>query len=191
MKETVIGVILLALVGGGIYVATSNDSEPTTMMEKDGDAMMEKEGESMEGETMMKGDAMMEKDGMVGGDAMMEKDGDAMMQAETGMMIKSSGTFEDYSEDKIQRAENGDVVLYFSATWCPTCNALNNNLNANLNSIPEGVNILKVDYDNSTELKKKYGVTFQHTFVQVDAEGNKITKWSGGTTLESVVKNIK
>jgi len=183
MKETAIGVILLALIGGGIYVATSNDSEPS--------AMMEKEGESMEGETMLKGDVMMEKDGMVGGDAMMEKDGDVMMQAETGVMIKSSGTFEDYSEDKIQRAENGDVVLYFSATWCPTCNALNNNLNANLNSIPEGVNILKIDYDNSTELKQKYGVTFQHTFVQVDAEGNQITKWSGGTTLESVVKNIK
>jgi len=34
--------------------------------------------------------------------------------------------------------------------------------------IPENVNLLKVDYDNSTDLKEKYGVTMQHTFVLVD-----------------------
>jgi ABC-type uncharacterized transport system YnjBCD substrate-binding protein len=58
-------------------------------------------------------------------------------------------------------------------------------------NIPEGVYILDVDYDNSAELKQKYGVTMQHTLVQVDAKGNMITKWSGGDTLDSVVKNLK
>jgi hypothetical protein len=50
---------------------------------------------------------------------------------------------------------------------------------------------LKVDYESSTELKKKYGVTYQHTLVQVDAQGNMITKWSGGNTLESLLEKIK
>jgi thioredoxin-related protein len=45
--------------------------------------------------------------------------------------------------------------------------------------IPENVNLLKVDYDNSSELKLKYGVTMQHTFVLVDAKGEMIKKWSG------------
>jgi hypothetical protein len=53
------------------------------------------------------------------------------------------------------------------------------------------VTILEVDYDKYGELKQKYGVTMQHTLVQVDAAGNQIMKWSGGATLEDVVKNIK
>ena len=170
MKETVIGVILLALIGGGVYVATSNDSEPTDKIESDSMSADHND------DSMMKDEAV---------------EGDVILQTEESVMIKSSGTFEDYSEEKIQRAENGDVVLYFSATWCPSCNSLNKNLNSNLESIPEGVSILKLDYDNSTELKKKYGVTFQHTLVQVDAQGNQIAKWSGGTTLKSIISNIK
>jgi thioredoxin-related protein len=37
--------------------------------------------------------------------------------------------------------------------------------------------VYKVDFDNSTELRKKYGVTDKHTFVQVDKQGNKISMW--------------
>jgi hypothetical protein len=47
-----------------------------------------------------------------------------------------------------------------------------------------------VDYDNSDELKKKYGVTYQHTLVQVDKDGNLIKKWSGSPTLTSLVKEV-
>ncbi len=41
------------------------------------------------------------------------------------------------------------------------------------------------------DLKKKYGVTYQHTLVQVDAAGNTIKKWSGGNTLSSVLSMIQ
>jgi hypothetical protein len=53
------------------------------------------------------------------------------------------------------------------------------------------VSILKVDYDKETELKKKYGVTYQHTLVQVDKDGNLIKKWSGSPTLTKLVSEIK
>ena len=36
------------------------------------------------------------------------------------------------------------------------------------------------------ELKKKYEVTYQHTFVQVDAQGNMIKKWSGGALADII-----
>ena len=34
----------------------------------------------------------------------------------------------------------------------------------------------KVNYDTETSLKSRYGVTYQHTFVLIDGEGNAIQK---------------
>lgn len=101
------------------------------------------------------------------------------------------GAYEDYEPSKLARASNENVILFFKASWCPTCRAVDQDITANLNTIPKGVNILKVNYDNSKELQKKYGVTYQHTFIQVDAQGNLIKKWSGGTTLASVLSQIQ
>ena len=82
------------------------------------------------------------------------------------------------------------MVLFFHASWCPSCRGLNKNIEENLGAIPAELSILKLDYDTETELKKKYGVTFQHTLVQVDADGNLIKKWSGSPTLSSLVSEV-
>ena len=37
---------------------------------------------------------------------------------------------------------------------------------------------------------EKYGITYQHTFVQIDAEGKEITKWNGGK-IDELLTNIK
>lgn len=162
----------LVLLGGGVYVSmgskdnamgekATNDS---VMMQKEGDTTMEKEGD-----TMMKGDDMMKKD-------------------ETSMM---KGSYEAYASEKLARADTGDVVLFFHASWCPSCRSLNSDIEANMSSIPEGVSILKVDYDKETELKKTYGVTYQHTLVQVDMDGNLVKKWSGSPKLSNLVSEIQ
>lgn len=129
-------------------------------------------------------------------EAMMEKSGDTIIKDEPSMMDKGdtmmkTGSYESYSPDKLARAENGKVVLFFRASWCPTCRALDANIRSNLGAIPEGVTILDVDYDNSTPLKQKYGVTYQHTLVQVDASGSQIAKWTGSPTLADLVSQIK
>jgi thioredoxin 1 len=100
------------------------------------------------------------------------------------------GSYEAYSADKIARAADGTVVLFFHASWCPSCRALNSNIESNRSEIPAGVSILKTDYDSETELRQKYGVTTQHTLVQVDKDGNLIKKWSGGSTLDSIISQI-
>jgi len=112
------------------------------------------------------------------------------MVGEDTTMIKS-GSYEVYAPEKLARAETGDVVLFFHASWCPTCRALNSDIEKNLETIPSDVSILKLDYDTETELKKKYGVTYQHTLVQVDAGGALIKKWSGSPTLSSLVSEIQ
>ena len=101
------------------------------------------------------------------------------------------GSYEAYSPEKISRAEMGDVVLFFHASWCPACRGLNSNIESNLGSIPEGVSILKTNYDEETALKKKYGVTYQHTLVQVDKDGNLIKKWSGSPSLDRLLSEIQ
>ncbi|RJQ33569.1 thioredoxin [Candidatus Parcubacteria bacterium] len=102
-----------------------------------------------------------------------------------------SGEYINYDPTLLARADNGRVVLFFHASWCPTCKVLDTALNASLTDIPEGLTILKVDYDNSTELKKKYGIAYQHTLVQVDSQGNELAKWSGGSDLNSIVSRLK
>jgi len=106
------------------------------------------------------------------------------------MEADASGSYEAYTTDKLARAETGDVVLFFSASWCPSCRGLNADIEKNRDTIPEGVTILKVDYDKELELRKKYEVTYQHTLVQVDANGMLITKWSGSPTLSALLSRI-
>lgn len=184
----IIGVVVLVVLVGGVY-ASMNTNDDAMMDRKTGDAaMMQKEGD-----TMMKDEV---KDSGVKADEMMKKEETVMMDKGTekemdkdSVMMK--GSYEAYAPEKLVRAETGDVVLFFHASWCPSCRGLNTDIEANVSSIPAGVSILKVDYDKETELKKKYGVTYQHTLVQVDTDGTLIKKWSGSSKLSTLVSEIK
>lgn len=76
----------------------------------------------------------------------------------------------------------GKVVLFFHATWCPDCQRTDENLAADPASVPAGTTIVKVDYDSMTDLKRKYGVTRQWTFVSIDADGGQKNIWTGTDT---------
>ncbi len=102
----------------------------------------------------------------------------------------TTGVYQDFDPALIGNAATGDVILFFKAGWCPTCGALDRNINANLDQIPEGVTILKVDYDDSQVLKEKYSVKIQHTLVQVDQDGNEIKQWQGSLKLDQLVSEI-
>lgn len=113
-------------------------------------------------------------------------------EIETPVANTNAGTYEVYSPEKVTLASaEHDVVLFFRASWCPTCRALDKDIKNNLGNIPASLAILDVDYDNSQELKQKYGVTYQHTLVQVDAEGNMIKKWTGSPTLAKLVSEVQ
>ena len=119
---------------------------------------------------------------------MMEKTSDAKVKDETKMM-KSGGSYDVYSADKLALASEETVVLFFHATWCPVCRSIEAEIKASPASLPAGVHILKVDFDTATDLRQKYGVTSQYTFVQVDAQGKAIQKWSS-TTLAGVLSKL-
>jgi thiol-disulfide isomerase/thioredoxin len=179
-QNTIIGlVVLAAVIGIGWYAVSQNDGG--AMMKDE----MQKEGEMMQDDSMMKDDAMTEGDGMMKDDSMM-KDGEMM----DGGTMMEKGSYEAYGAEKLALADSGDVLLFFHADWCPTCRAIESEINAGA-QIPAGVHILKVNYDKETALKQKYGVTTQHTFVQVDASGKLIQKFSDAATLAAVFAKVK
>lgn len=98
-----------------------------------------------------------------------------------------SGAYLSYA-DNLDGAQ-ANKILFFHADWCPSCIAADTSLSSN--TAPENLAVYKVDYDTATELKKKYGVTGQHTFVQVDANGEMITKWAGGKGYDDIISNLK
>ncbi len=93
-------------------------------------------------------------------------------------------SYADYQADKAAYDAGGDVVLFFAASWCPTCQRADKNLKGS--GVPEGLTVVKTDYDSSTALKKQYGVTVQHTFVQVDPSGKALAKFTGSDTAEEI-----
>ena len=96
---------------------------------------------------------------------------------------QSPGTYSAYDAAKLADAKTGKVVIFFAASWCPDCRALDANITANLAKLPTGFTILKANYDQELKLRQKYGVTYQHTLVRVDQDGRLIKKWSGSFTL--------
>ncbi|MFZ5535712.1 MAG: thioredoxin domain-containing protein [Patescibacteria group bacterium] len=101
---------------------------------------------------------------------------------------QKTGRYVPYSQPSFDAAADKKRVLFFHAQWCPTCRPADAAFQKEAARIPEGVVLFKTDYDTATELKKKYEVTYQHTFVQVDAYGNAVTKWNGGDLNELIAK---
>ncbi|UWF78299.1 MULTISPECIES: thioredoxin family protein [Microbacterium] len=82
------------------------------------------------------------------------------------------GVYRDYDDGAIE-AVSGTKVLFFHASWCPQCRALDEELRSA--GVPDGMTVFKVDYDDRVDLRQKYGVTRQTTVVYVDDEGRKLS----------------
>jgi thiol-disulfide isomerase/thioredoxin len=89
----------------------------------------------------------------------------------------AAGIYREFSEDALAEPGYETNVIFFHASWCPECRAFEQSIEAG--PIPNGVQILKADYDTETELKQKYDVTIQTTFVKVDEDGEMISSWIG------------
>lgn len=99
-------------------------------------------------------------------------------------------TYISYSEQAFA-ADKGNRILFFHAPWCPQCRQLDTEISANITSV-NNATIYKVDYDSNIELRKKYGVTQQTTFVQTNPDGTAQNKFVAydTPTFETVKQNL-
>ena len=119
------------------------------------------------------------------------------MEKEKAMMDKNvSSRYVEYSKSALDQAAGNRRVLFFYANWCSTCRPTDANLKENISKIPEDVTVIRVNFNDpetdqeEKDLVKKYGITYQHTFVQIDSEGKEAAKWNGGQISE-LLNNLK
>lgn len=174
MKKTVIGSLALASVVLLSSCELPGQSEKKMdAMVKEGDAMMAKDKKEM----MEKDDAMMKKDDV------MDKQDDSAMMKKDSPKVAGYTTYSSAGVDSAL-ASGKKVALFFHASWCISCKELHQTLSNE--TIPSDVVVFKVDYDSSTELKKKYGVTGQHTIVTLDENKNKVKLERGSQNIAEI-----
>lgn len=116
------------------------------------------------------------------GTAAMESDS----PTETPTTLGASPQYIAFEADTLSSTATQRRVLFFYANWCPTCKEANDEFVGDLSELPSNVALIRVNYNDSDtdqaekDLAKKYAVTYQHTFVQIDADGNEVAKWNGG-----------
>ena len=162
MNKTLIVVMLavVVLVAIGVLVYSQNSSDT-------GLAMMSKE---LNGEKNM----------IVDSEKMDKTDIDEVEKSR--YIVYTNATALDALESK--------KVLFFYASWCPTCRPADAEFMANSDKIPSDVSVVRVNYNDpetdqsEKDLAKKYAITYQHTYVQIDKKGDEIRKWNGGGLTE-------
>lgn len=111
-------------------------------------------------------------------------------------MMKKESRYVEYSKEVLSAAVGTRRVLFFYANWCPTCRPADANFKENLAKIPEDVILIRVNYNDTDtdqeekDLATKYGITYQHTFVQIDKNGEVVTRWNGGQ-IDELLSKIK
>lgn len=101
------------------------------------------------------------------------------------------GRYTDYNETAFA-STTGERILFFHAPWCFQCREIEKDIKANLSEIPADVTIFKIDYDSNQDLRQKYGVKLQTSFVKFDHSGNVIQNFVAydEPTFANLKKNI-
>jgi thiol-disulfide isomerase/thioredoxin len=116
--------------------------------------------------------------------------GTSAKETTDGEGVVGVGSYVEYADFDADRSSytDGKVVLFFHASWCPTCKQADRNLKADRASIPADLTVVKVDYDTATDLRREYGVTQQHTFVSLAADGSKQKVFTGAVTAADIAE---
>ena len=111
------------------------------------------------------------------------KDSSNKSNSESQQLPAGYVSYADYSGNEAKYSD-ADVVLFFNASWCSTCVEADKQLSGA--QFPDDLVVVSVDYDSNQDLRQKYGVTTQHTFVQINPDGSEVTKFTGSKTVDDI-----
>lgn len=103
----------------------------------------------------------------------------------------AKGRYAQYEPQKVSETGFNTTILFFYASWCPECRSFKQAIESS--PIPDGTQVLEVNYDSSSDLKKQHGVTLQSTFVKVNQNGDQQSKWVGygkEKSLQAIIRNL-
>jgi len=106
----------------------------------------------------------------------------------------AAGRYTDFQSDLVGDEGYERTILFFSADheWCDQCQAFEQ---AIINTgVPNGTQILKLNFETANELRKQYQVTIQTTFVEVDQSGQLVASWVGFAqekSLDAILDGLK
>lgn len=190
MSKVLVLIIGLGIVIGGAWWWVNSQSSERDKKMMESESVMK----PSEGKVMMENDSKMEEGEKMEQSTTETKEGSAM-KPEVVMMEKSD-QYTTYSKENLEQAKSSRRVLFFYASWCPNCQPADAELSKKMSEIPSDVTVIRVNYNDpdtdqdEKDLARQYGVTYQHTFVQIDSAGQVVTKWNGGALAE-LLKNIK
>lgn len=96
--------------------------------------------------------------------------------------------YREYDEGGLRTLTGSRILLFFHADWCPTCRNFEKQIGEA--TLPKDVIIYKVDYDTATELKKKYSILSQSTWVQIDIDWAMYKRWLGKSDLDDILSDM-
>ena len=105
-----------------------------------------------------------------------------------------TGYYGDYTDARAADRSYDTTILFFYAPWCSECRAFEQAIQSG--AVPAGVQILKVDYDTRTDLRQKYGVRIQSTFVELDDDDDQDADhdvWVGygkDKSIDAILRNL-
>lgn len=101
-----------------------------------------------------------------------------------------TGIYTEYTQAVVAESAAAHIVLFFHATWCPSCRRLDADITENAAAIPADVAIYKVDFDTATALRQRYGVTVQHSVLEIGRDGAAESDITHPRTLNDLLTNL-
>jgi len=96
--------------------------------------------------------------------------------------------YTDYSEEKAKNATQKNIILFFHTDWCSSCKSFEEKVLSE--NIPEDILILKVDFDKNNELRQKYNILTQTSFILIDKNWNLIKRWIWSRDISDIIQKI-
>lgn len=105
---------------------------------------------------------------------------------------KKDGAYRAYTASAFrdEQRDGQKILLFFHSPTCTACVRADNEFVGNASKIPAGITIMRVNLESEEQLKKRYGVTGSHAFVEVDLSGKVLARWEGGG-FETMLKSIR